>query len=240
MTNVRNKDIPEIIQYLKKKITGQILENVNAGLCPGNPGNVRHRRSRNHTVKLLKLDGGLQARLDMQSNEETKAGVVGEGIYVCKLTTYQRASKLQGTMASELPWFYIEGIETFQEYVVMLGHFQLQKYRMTATHHGCRFHAKAILELEIDAFMTTLDVTNEKIGWKPIVSAHGLKPTKFQKARAKEDKKRSAWYFDHYFNLCGEYHEVPKEESEFIHDVPSGQVMKAWCQNELPYLLTPV
>lgn len=65
MTNVRNKDIPEIIQYLKKKITGQILENVNAGLDPGNPGNVRHRRSRNHTVKLLKLDGGLQARLDM-------------------------------------------------------------------------------------------------------------------------------------------------------------------------------
>lgn len=89
VTNVRNKDIPEIIQYLKKEITWQILENVNAGLDPGNSGNVRHRRSRNHTVKLLKLDGGLQVRLDMQSNEETKAGVVGEGIYMCKLTTYQ-------------------------------------------------------------------------------------------------------------------------------------------------------
>lgn len=29
--NVANKDIPEIIQYLREKITGQILENVDVG-----------------------------------------------------------------------------------------------------------------------------------------------------------------------------------------------------------------
>lgn len=229
-----------IIQYLQKKITGQILVNVNVGLEPGNPGTALHRRSRNHTAKHLKLDGGLQARLDMRSYEGTKAGVVGEGIYMCKLTSYQGGSILRSTMASELPWFHVEGIETFQEYVVMLGHFHLHKYRMTPTYSGYRFYAKAILELEIDAFMTTLDVTNEKLGWKPTVSAHGLTPTKFQKACANEDKKRSAWYFDRYFNLSGEGREVPKEEGEFIHDVPSGQAMKAWCQNELPYLLTPL
>ena len=68
----------------------------------------------------------------------------------------------------------------------MLGHFHLHKYRTTSTHRGCRFHAKAILELEIDAFMTILDVRNEKLGWKPVVSAHGLTPTKFKKARAKD------------------------------------------------------
>lgn len=68
---------------------GQILVNVNLGLDPGNPGTALPRRSRNHTAKHLKLDGGLQARLDMQSYEETKASVVGEGIYVCKLTPSQ-------------------------------------------------------------------------------------------------------------------------------------------------------
>lgn len=98
----------------------------------------------------------------------------------------------------------------------------------------------AILELEIDAFITALDVANEKIGWKPINSAHGLTPTKFQKARVKEDKKRSAWYLARYFNRGGEDHEVAKEEGEFIHDVPSGQVRKTWWQNELPHLLTPL
>lgn len=35
--NVANKDISEIIQYLRKKITGQILENVDVGLDPENP-----------------------------------------------------------------------------------------------------------------------------------------------------------------------------------------------------------
>ena len=158
----------------------------------------------------------------MQSYKGTKADVVGEGIYMCKLTSYQGGSILRSTMTSELPWFHIEGIETFQEYVVMLGHFHLHKYRMTPTHSGCRFHARAILELEIDGFMTTLDVTNEKLGWKPIVSAYGLTPTKFQKARANEDKKRSAWYFDRYLNPSGKNCEVPKEEGEFIHNVPSG------------------
>lgn len=87
--------------------------------------------------------------------------------------------------------------------------------------------------------MTTLN-TNEKLGWKPVVSAHGLPPTKFKKARAKEDKKRSAWYFARYFNLSGEDHKVAKEEGEFIYDIPSGQAMKAWCQNDLPYILTPL
>lgn len=85
-----------------------------------------------------------------------------------------------------------------------IGHFHLHKYRMTSTHRGCRFHAKAILELEIDASMTALDVTNEKIGWKPIVSAHGLTATNFQKARGKDDKKCLVWYFARYFNLGGE------------------------------------
>ncbi|MCJ1349250.1 hypothetical protein MMC31_007486 [Peltigera leucophlebia] len=143
VTNVTNKDIPEIIQYLKKKITGQILQSQS---------------------KLWKLEGGLQARLDMQNYEETKAGEVGEGIYMCKLTPFPGASKLHSTMTTELPWFFTEGIATFREYVVTLGHFHLHKYRMTSTHRGCRFHAKAILELEINAFMTTLDITNEKLG----------------------------------------------------------------------------
>ena len=62
MTTTTNKDISVIIQYLKKKITGQILVNVNVGLEPGNPGTALHRGSRNHTAKHLKLDGGLQAR----------------------------------------------------------------------------------------------------------------------------------------------------------------------------------
>lgn len=190
-------------------------------------------------MKLWKLEGGVQARLDMQNFEEIKAGHVWEGIYMCKLTPFQGASKLHSTMTMELPWFYIEGIETFREYMVTLGHFQLHKYRMTSTHRGCRFHAKALLELEIDAFMTTLDITNEKLDWKPVVSAHSLTTTKFKKARAKEDKEHSAWYFARYFNLKGEDHEVAKEEGEFIYDLPSGQAMKAWCQNGLPYLLTP-
>ena len=86
VTNVTNKDIPEIIRYLKKKITGQILQNVNVGLDPENPGTALHRRSLNHTAKLWKLDGGLQARLDMQNYEETNAGEVGEGIYMCKIS----------------------------------------------------------------------------------------------------------------------------------------------------------
>ena len=188
-----------------------------------------HRRSLNHTAKLWKLEGGLQALLDMQNYEETNAGEVGEGIFMYKLTQFQGASKLHSTMTTELPWFHTEGIETFQEYVDTLGHFHLDKYRMTPNHRGCRFHAKAILELELDAFMTTLDVTNEKLDWKSVVSAHGLTPSKFKKARAKDDKKRSVWYFDRYFNLGGEDHEVAKEEGEFVHEVPSGQVMKAWC-----------
>lgn len=45
VTNVTNKDIPEIIQYLKKKITGQILQNVNVSLDPENPDTALHRRS---------------------------------------------------------------------------------------------------------------------------------------------------------------------------------------------------
>ncbi len=100
---------------------------------------------------------------------------------MCKLTQFQGASKLHSTMTTELPWFHTEGIEKFQEYVVTLGHFHLDKYRMTPNHRGCYFHAKAILELELDAFMTTLDVTNEKLGWKSVVSAHGLTPTKFKR-----------------------------------------------------------
>lgn len=59
VTNARNNDIPEIIQYLKKNITEQIFKNVNTGLDLGNLGIVCHRRSQNHTVKLLKLDRGL-------------------------------------------------------------------------------------------------------------------------------------------------------------------------------------
>lgn len=146
---------------------------------------------------------------------------------MCKLTPFQGASKLHSTMTMELPWFYIEGIETFREYVATLGHFHLHKYRTTSTHRGCRFHAKALLELEIDAFMTTLDITNERLDWKPVVSAHSLTTAKFKKARAKEDKERSAWYFARYFNLKGEDHEVAKEEGVFIYDLPSGQAMKA-------------
>ena len=134
---------------------------------------------------------------------------------MCKLTPFQGGSKLHSTMTTELPWFYIERIETIREYVVTLGHFHLHKYMMTLTHRGCRFHMKAILELEIDAFMTTLDITNEKLGWKLVVSAHGLTPIKFKKAR--------------YFNLGAEDHEISKEEGEFIYDIPSGKAVKAWC-----------
>ncbi len=54
--NVANKDIPEIIQYLREKITGQILENVDVGLDPENPGTILHRRSPNYTMKLWKLE----------------------------------------------------------------------------------------------------------------------------------------------------------------------------------------
>ena len=57
VTNVTNKDIPEITQYLKKKITAQNLQNVNEGLDPENPGTAFHRRSLNHTAKLWKLRG---------------------------------------------------------------------------------------------------------------------------------------------------------------------------------------
>lgn len=86
--------------------------------------------------------------------------------------------------------------------------------------------------------MTTLDITNEKLDWKRVVSAHSLTPTKFKEACAKEDKKRSAWDLIHYFNLSGEDRKVAKAEGEFMYDKPSGQAMEAWCQNELPYLLT--
>lgn len=75
--NVKNKDFPEIVQYLKKKITGQILSNVNIGLDLENSGTVLHRKSLNHTSKLWKLEGGFQARLEMQKHYETKAGHLG-------------------------------------------------------------------------------------------------------------------------------------------------------------------
>lgn len=123
---------------------------------------------------------------------------------MCKLTPFQGVSKLHNKMTKQLLWFYIEGTESFRGYVVTLGHFHLRKYRMTTTHRVCCFHGTVILELEIDAFMTALNVTNQKIGWKPTDSGHGLTSTKFQKARAKEDKKRSVWYFARYFNLGGE------------------------------------
>lgn len=151
----------------------------------------------------------------MQNYEETKAGKVGEDIEMYKLTPFQGGSKMHSTMTTELPWFYIERIETFWEYVVTLGHFHLRKYMMILTHQGCRFHMKAILELEINAFMTILDITNEKLGWKLIVLAHGLISIKFKKAS--------------YFNLGGEDHEISKEEGEFIYDIPNGKAMKAWC-----------
>lgn len=123
VTNVTNKDIPEIIQYLQKKITRQVLQNVHVGLDPGNPGTALHRRNLNHTAKPLKLDWVLQARLDMQNYKDTKAGVVGEGIYICKLTPLPGASKLYSTITTKLPRFYIDDIETLQEYVVPLGAF---------------------------------------------------------------------------------------------------------------------
>lgn len=91
-------------------------------------------------------------------------------------------------MTTELPWFYIEVIETFRDYVMTLGHFYPHKYRMTPTHRDCHFHTKAILELEINAFMNTLDVTNEKLGWKPGVSAHGLTPSNSKKLVQKMTK----------------------------------------------------
>lgn len=119
-------------------------------------------------------------------------------------------------------------------------HSHLRKYRMTSIHRSCRFHAKAILELEINVFMTTLDIANEKLGWKPVVLAHGLMPTNFKKSRAREDKKSSAWFLTHYFNLGGEDHEVAKEEGDFSYDIPSGKAKKGWCQNDLPYILTPL
>ena len=132
-------------------------------------------------MKLWKLEGGVQARLDMQNFEEAKAGHVGEGIYMCKLTPFQGASKLHSTMTMELPWFYIEGIETFREYVVTLGHFHLHKYRMTSTHRGCRFHAKALLELEIDAFMNHLGHHKREVGLK--TTSLGTQPHYYKVAR---------------------------------------------------------
>ena len=65
VTNVTNKDMPEIIQYSKKEITGQMRENINISLDPENPGTAIRRRSQNHSANFLKLDGSLHARLDM-------------------------------------------------------------------------------------------------------------------------------------------------------------------------------
>ena len=47
--------IPSSISLVKKKIIGQILQNVDIDLDPENPGTALHRRSLNHTVKLWKL-----------------------------------------------------------------------------------------------------------------------------------------------------------------------------------------
>ena len=70
---------------------------------------------------------------------------VGEGIYMCKFTPFQGVSKPHNTLTKELPWFYIEGSETFQEYVVTLGHFHPCKHRTTPTHRG--FTPKIELQL---------------------------------------------------------------------------------------------
>ena len=96
------------------------------------------------------------------------------------------------------------------------------------------------MNLEIEAFMTTLDVTNQRLGWKPVVSAHNLTPKEFKEARVRADKSRLNWYFDRYFNLAGEEIEAAKEEGVFSAQVPSGQEMRAWCQNELPGFLVPL
>ena len=138
---VNDEDIPEVIRYLQKKITGQILNNVNIGVDPHNPGTISHRRSLNYTAKLWKLEGGCQARLDMRNNYDTEAGSAAKGNFVCKLTHYQGPSDRTSTMTTELPWFNTEGIDTFRDYVVTLGHFSLHKYTMTSNRQGCRFHA---------------------------------------------------------------------------------------------------
>lgn len=43
------------ISLVKKKIIGQILQNVDIYMDPENPGTALHRKSLNHTVKLWKL-----------------------------------------------------------------------------------------------------------------------------------------------------------------------------------------
>lgn len=131
VTNVTYKDIPEIIQEdhradpAKRQCrpgsrefghgrSSQEPEPYSETLetWEGSPGTPRHAK--------LRGDKGRWSR--------------GVYIYMCKLTPFQDASKLHSTMTTELPWFYIDGIETFREYMVTLGHYHLHKYRMTSTH----------------------------------------------------------------------------------------------------------
>ncbi|KAL9104948.1 MAG: hypothetical protein Q9163_000193 [Psora crenata] len=217
------------MEYLKRDIKCQILNNIYVGL-DSPPGPPAHRRSLNHTMKLSPLVQGGQTRLSMENQVETNLGHVGLGILTVKFTKYQGATAGVTTMETPLPWKPGTGVRTFQDYVRVVGHYRLHQYEMTASHKGCRFHAKGLTALEIGAYMTHLSVKNESLGWDD----SGLQGEKLREKIAELSKRRSDWYFERYFNLNGEDREVPEEQGRFFNEIPKGQAMRAWAE-ELQY-----